>query len=443
MNNNGFTSAAELAENIHNGKISSVAAVTECLNTIRESAHLNNFITVCESEAMIAAERIDADIKSGKCGTLTGVPVAVKDNICTKGIKTTCASKLFSDYVPDSDASVISRLKKAGAIIIGKANMDEFAFGSSNEYSAYGVVHNARDNTKVAGGSSGGSANAVAARQVPLAIGTDTGGSVRQPAAFCGVVGLKPTYGAIDRSGVVGLCPSMEQVGTFSNDCDDALLLFSVLSGRENACRLDGNVCGKTIGVAKEFLQAEMSESVKNAFTSATEKLKENGASIVEVSVPSFFAGLAAYHVLSSAEAVDSFRKIIKSYPHTELLGEEVKRRMLTGAIVLSGDNYENLYIKAAKVRTVIKAEYDNALMRCDALLCPVTATAALPIGGITDPHQSHMCDSFLAPVSLAGLPAVSVPFGSEHGLPLGVQIIGRRNAEYDILNIGKALTAS
>ena len=438
MNISNFT-AAELAAAIANGEMSCVQAVTACLNNIRENAHLNNFITVCDEQALLAAERADNDIHNGKRGKLTGVPVAVKDNICTANIKTTCASRLLSDFIPDFDAEVVSRLKREGAIIIGKTNMDEFAFGSSDEYSAYGVVRNARDNTRVPGGSSGGSANAVAAG-VPLALGTDTGGSVRQPASFCGVVGLKPTYGAIDRRGVIGLCPSLEQVGTLSRTCDDALLLFSVLSGCGVQKPLDGNVYGKTIGIAKEFVQAQKSEAVRNAFENAIQALKDAGANVVEVSVPSFFAGLPAYHVLSSAEAVNSFREIVKAYPHTELLGAEVKRRMLTGSVVTEGQNYDDLYIKAAKVRTVIAADYDRALSNCDALLCPTTATAATPIGGVTDPHQGHMCDCYLAPVSLAGLPAVSVPFGNENGLPLGVQIIGKRNEEREILNIGKAL---
>lgn len=433
--------AVALAAAIKNSEITALDAVTACLNKIHNGAELNNFITVCTDEALSEAKRIDGEIKSGKKGgKLLGVPIAIKDNICTNGVKTTCASKLLSGFVPDSDAEVVARLKREGAIIIGKTNMDEFAFGSGNEYSAFGVVRNAIDGSRVPGGSSGGSANAVAAGQVPLALGTDTGGSVRQPAAFCGVVGLKPTYGAVERRGVVGLCPSLEQVGTLSKTCDDALLLFSVISGRDNVRTLDGDIRGKTIGVAKEFLQAESTDGVRKAFEQAIRALIDCGAKVIEVSVPTFFAGLSAYHVLSSAEAVNSFREVIKAYPHTELLGGEVRRRMLTGAVVTEGSNYDELYIKAAKVRTVITADYDNALERCDALLCPTTATTATPLGGITDPHKSHMCDSYLAPVSLAGLPAVSVPFGSEDGLPIGVQIIGKRNAEFEILDIGKAL---
>ncbi len=433
--------AASLAAAISSGQITPTSAVTAYLERIRDG-RLNNFITVCADQALKDAEKAEQELNGGKRTDkkLLGVPVAVKDNICAAGVQTTCASRLLCDYVPDIDAEVVSRLKSAGAIIIGKTNMDEFAFGSANEYSAYGCVRNARNTDRVAGGSSGGSANAVAAGEVPLALGTDTGGSVRQPAAFCGVVGLKPTYGAIDRRGVIGLCPSMEQVGQLSKTCDDALLLFSVVSGRDGLRDIDGNVRGITVGVAKEFLQAEKSDGVAKSFDNAIRALKSIGVNIVEVSVPSFFAGLPAYHVLSSAEAVHSFKKVVAAYPHTELLGDEVKRRMLTGAVVTDGENYDNLYIKAAKVRTVITAEYDNVLSVCDALLCPTAATVAPPIGGITDPQQEHMCDSYLAPVSLAGLPAVSVPFGKENGLPIGVQIIGKRNAERDILNIGKAL---
>lgn len=440
MNITDYT-AASLAAAISNGELTPTAAVTACLEKIRADKGLNNFITLCADQALKDAERIENDLKNGKREhkKLLGVPVAVKDNICAAGVQTTCASRLLGGFIPDSDAEVVARLKRAGAIIIGKTNMDEFAFGSANEYSAYGGVLNARDNNRVAGGSSGGSANAVAANEAVLALGTDTGGSVRQPASFCGVVGLKPTYGAVDRRGVIGLCPSMEQVGMLSRTCDDALLLFSVLSGRDYD-DIDGKVRGITVGVAKEFLQAEKSDGVAAAFEGTIEQLKALGVNIVEVSIPSFFAGLPAYHVLSSAEAAHNFREVVKKYPHTELLGDEVKRRMLTGAVVTSGENYDKLYVKAAKVRTVITAEYDNALSVCDALISPTAATVALPIGGITDPQKEHMCDAYLAPVSLAGLPAVSVPFGSEFGLPIGVQIIGKRNAERDILNIGKAL---
>lgn len=432
---------ASLAAAISSGEVTPTEVVTQCLGKIRDDRRLNNFITVCDDQALKDAEQAEQYIKSGKRTDkkLLGVPVAVKDNICVAGVKTTCASRLLYDYVSDSDAEVIARLKRAGAIIIGKTNMDEFAFGSANEYSAYGYVRNVRDNNRVAGGSSGGSANAVAAGEIPLALGTDTGGSVRQPAAFCGVVGLKPTYGAVDRRGVIGLCPSMEQVGMLSKTCDDALLLFSVASG-QGMRALDGTVRGITVGVAKEFLQAEKSYGVAKAFDNAICTLKSIGVNVVEVSVPSFFSGLSAYHILSSAEAVNSFKKIVEAYPTAALLGDEVKRRMLTGAFVTDGDNYDVLYVKAAKVRTVITAEYIKALSCCDALLCPTASTVATPIGGITDPQQEHMCDSYLAPVSLAGLPAVSVPFGNEFGLPIGIQIIGKRSGERDILNIGTAL---
>ncbi|MDE6618162.1 MAG: aspartyl/glutamyl-tRNA amidotransferase subunit A [Clostridiales bacterium] len=433
--------AVSLAAAISSGEVTPTEVVTECLGKIQGDKKLNNFITVCADQALKEAQAAEREIKNGKHTDkkLLGVPVAVKDNICVAGVQTTCASHLLYDYVPDSDAEVVARLKRAGAIIIGKTNMDEFAFGSANEYSAYGCVRNVRDNNRVAGGSSGGSANAVAAGEAVLALGTDTGGSVRQPAAFCGVVGLKPTYGAISRQGVIGLCPSMEQVGMLSRTCDDALLLFSVASGQEMRA-LDGNVRGITIGIAKEFLQAEKSDGVAKAFDNAIEQLKALGVNVVEVSIPSFFAGLSAYHVLSSAEAVNAFKKVVEAYPTTALLGGEVKRRMLTGAVVTDGENYDKLYVKAAKVRTVITAEYLKALSGCDALLCPTAATVATPIGGITDPQREHMCDSYLAPVSLAGLPAVSVPFGNEFGLPIGIQIIGKRNGEREILNIGKGL---
>ena len=433
-------SAARITAAVRSGTVTATQVVRAFSDRIKATADLNNFITLCESDALKRAEQIDKSVNGGNAsGKLLGVPIAIKDNIGTAGVRTTCASRLLENNVPEVDAEVVKRLTKAGAIVIGKTNMDEFAFGSTNEYSAYGAARNALDVDRVTGGSSGGSASAVAARQAPLALGTDTGGSVRQPAAFCGVVGLKPTFGAIDRRGVIGLCPSLEQVGIFARDADDVLSLFSVLAERAEQ-DLDGSVSGKTIGIAKEFLQISPSDGVLKQFNRAVDTLKALGVNVVDVSVPSFAAGLSAYHVLSSAEATKSFGEIASDFPQTEKLGAEVKRRLIIGAAVVDGDNYDGLYIKAARVRRAITDDYNNALKACDMLLCPTTATVAAKIGGVTDPQKNHLCDSYLAPVSLAGLPAVSVPFGKSENLPVGVQIIGGYNAERQILNLGKAL---
>lgn len=448
MNDALIRSAVELSDALRRGEVSASAVTVECLKHISDTVELNNFITVCSDEATEAAEQADGILKSGRAaGPLCGVPIAVKDNISTRGIRTTCASRLLRDNVPSEDAAVIQKLKAAGAVIIGKTNMDEFAFGSTDENSAFGCVKNARDVGRSPGGSSGGSANAVAAGQVPMALGTDTGGSVRQPAAFCGVVGLKPTHDAIDISGMIGCAPSFEHIGTFTNDCDDAALLFNAIK-RDGVYPilpqdLSGSIVGKTVGVADEFISHGMvDECVRREFLRATDTLRRLGATVRAVSVPSFSAGLSTYHVLSSAEAVGSFCELLTEHPSSELLGAEVRRRLVTGAFVTDSVN-RDLYIKAAKVRAVLQYEYMRALNGCDALICPTSPTVATSLGGCADPDKNHMCDVFLAPVSLTGLPAVSVPFGSENGLPIGMQIIGGYNAECAILNIGKALMAA
>lgn len=437
--------ASELARRLRRKEISAVEATRACLDRIAATAELNNFITVCADEALAAAERADGMLANcDETSALCGVPIALKDNINTSGIKTTCASRALCDNVPTADAAVVERLKAAGAVIIGKTNMDEFAMGSTNENSAFGAAKNARDITRVTGGSSGGSANCVAARQALCALGSDTGGSARQPAAWCGVVGLKPTFGAVARDGVVGFAPSLDSVGILTRDCSDAALLFGALSGagRGSSVQLDDrDLSGVSIGIADEFFDTDyIDERVREVYSAAQSALVDAGANIVRVKIPSFAAGIAAYHVISSAEAVACFKKLGLTADRRKLLGAEVKRRIITGEYVSSGERYDELYIRAARVRSVIKSEYCAALEKCDVLLCPTAPTVAPRLGEKLPPDVSHYNDMFAAPVSLAGLPAVSVPFGVAHGMPVGMQIIGKYNSEREILAIGKQL---
>ncbi|MCM1367786.1 MAG: Asp-tRNA(Asn)/Glu-tRNA(Gln) amidotransferase subunit GatA [Roseburia sp.] len=463
-------SLTELARALDGKKISSVEATQACLDRIEATAELNNFITVCRDGALDAAREADRRRSAGeKCGALCGVPVAVKDNIVTRGVKTTCASKFLQNFVPPYDAAVVERLKADGAVIVGKTNLDEFAMGSTNENSAFGAVKNAVDTSRVSGGSSGGSANCVASKQVFGALGSDTGGSIRQPASYCGVVGLKPTYSAVSRYGLIAFASSLDQIGTLTRTCDDALAMLRVIAGRDDrdttsapthalAESLNSDVRGKTIGIADEFFDTDkLDGGVCARCTVAAEELKKRGAKIKRVSIKSFDAALAVYYVLSSAEAssnlarfdgvkygmrASKYADIADMYTksRSEYFGAEVKRRIMTGNYVLSSGYYDAYYLKAMKIRTIIKSEFESALSECDALLCPTAPTVAPHLGEQNDPHRTYLSDMYTVPVNISGLPAVSVPFGSSDGMPVGVQIIGRRFDECGILGIGKAL---
>lgn len=431
-----------LAEELKSKRVSSVEVVKDIIYRIHKTSELNNFITVCEEDAISAAERADERRARGEnVSDLCGVPIAVKDNICTSEVRTTCASNALREYVPSSDAEVVKMLKAAGAVIIGKTNMDELAMGSTNTHSAFGAVKNARDNSRVSGGSSGGSANSVAAYQAFGALGSDTGGSIRQPAAYCGVVGLKPTFGAVSNNGLMGFAPSLDCIGVLARDCDDAAILYNAIKNSSMAeAKIDLSVKGKTVGIADEFFGIDfISDGVKSAFENAVSALEKQGAIVKRVPLKSFKAALAAYHVISSAECAHNITARLKDVDKS-LFGAEVKRRMITGTFVVTGERYDELYIKAAKARAVIKAEYDSALEACDVLISPTAPNVATKLDEKLPPHIMHCNDMYAAPVSLSGLPAVSVPFGSEYGMPIGIQIIGRRFDEGQILSLGKAL---
>ncbi len=458
----------ELSEKLGKREISSQEATECCLERIREDV-LNNFITVCEREAMESAREADRRIARGESGELLGVPIAIKDNIVTRGILTTAASKFLGNFIPPYDATVVKKLKSAGAVILGKTNMDEFAMGSTNENSAFGAVKNANDFRRVPGGSSGGSANCIAARQAFAALGSDTGGSIRQPASYCGVVGFKPTYSAVSRNGLIAFASSLDQIGPLAKTTDDCLAVLKTIVGRDSADstsaeipalpeRLTGEVKGKVFGVAKQFVSGA-SPDVKAAFESAVKSLESAGAKIEEVSINSFDAALAVYYVLSSAEAASnlarydgvkygrrasSYKDIAELYAlsRTEFFGAEVKRRIMIGNYVLSSGYYDEYYLKASKIRTIIKKEYDRALERCDALLCPTAPTVAPMLGATADPADAYLADIYTVPVNIAGLPAVSVPYArsKSEAMPIGLQVIGRAGRDGDVLELGKAL---
>lgn len=460
-------SLCELKDALASKKVSSVQATEACLKQIEKTGEYNNFITVCTEQALERAKLADEELAKGSDKPLLGVPIAVKDNIATKGIKTTCASKLLENFVPPYDATAVKKLKDAGAVIIGKTNMDEFAMGSTNENSAFGAVRNARNTERVPGGSSGGSANCVAAKQAFAALGSDTGGSIRQPAAYCGVVGFKPTYSAVSRNGLVAFASSLDQIGPLTRTVDDALQVFKVITGRDpldNTSlnpptlpdKLDGSVKGKTVGIADEFI-AGLKGEVRAAFDKAVDALKAQGANIKKVSIKSFDAALAVYYVLSSAEAASNLARYdgvkygirasgyhdinelyVKS--RTQFFGAEVKRRIMIGNYVLSSGYYDAYYLKASKIRTVIKNDYDAALSGCDVLLCPTAPDIAPKLGDSQDPANVYLSDIYTVPVNIAGLPAASVPFGSASGMPVGVQIIGKAFDDGVVLNFAKAV---
>ncbi len=424
--------------------------VSQCIDRI-EASKFNTFITVAKESALEAAGKME-----GHTGPLAGVPIAIKDNISTIGIQTTCASKILGGYVPPYDAHVIERLKAAGAIIVGKVNMDEFAMGTSTETSHYGPTLNPWNTGTVPGGSSGGSAATVAAGEVPLALGSDTGGSVRCPASFCGVVGLKPTYGVISRYGLISYANSLEQIGPIASNVEDMTLLFNVIAGNDRrdstsviyksdyTKALKDDVKSLTIGVPKEYFGEGIDPAVEKSVWDGVHKLEDLGASWQEVEMPHTKYALAAYYVIAMSEAssnlarFDGMRyglRLEKDHDwHTTYseiraqgFGEEVKRRILLGTYALSAGYMDKYYIKALKVRTLIRQDFERALEGADVLLAPTMPTPAFKLGEkISNPLTLYMADVNTVPINLAGVPSVSLPCGFSNGLPIGLQIIGR-----------------
>ncbi len=429
-------------------------AVSELIEKI-ERSKINAYITVCKDLALKKAEEFDKGKLKGK---LAGVPVAVKDNITTKGIRTTCASKMLYNYIPVFDAHVVERLKQEGAIIIGKTNMDEFAMGTTTETSYFGVVRNPYDLNRVAGGSSGGSGAAIAAEETVLALGSDTGGSIRCPASFCGVFGLKPTYGLVSRYGLIPYANSLEQIGPMASCIEDLALLLEVIAGKDDR---DSTNAGKEfrfnpkfrklkIGVVKEM---NANEDVMQRFYEVLEFLKKRHE-IAEVSLPSLKYALASYYIIAMSEAssnlarydgvrygyaLDHLTTWTKYFAkvRAEGFGEEVKRRIMLGSYALSAGYYGKYYLKALRVRTLVIEDFKRAFEKFDVLISPTMPSLPFKIGELADPLTMYKMDVNTVPINLAGVPALNVPVGFVKGLPVGVQLIGNYFDENTLLSLG------
>ncbi len=466
--------ATEIRAAIASGATSAEAVCETFLDRIREhDGAIGAFLQVDAEGARERARAIDA-MADRAALPLAGVPVAVKDNICTQGVRTTAGSRMLESFVPPYDATVVTRLRAAGAVIVGKTNCDEFAMGSSTENSAYFPTRNPWDVTRTPGGSSGGSAAAVAAGFSPLSLGSDTGGSVRQPAAFCGVVGLKPTYGRVSRYGLIAFGSSLDQVGTFGQTVHDAALLYDVIAGPDardstseatpatpTTTDLDAPVTGLRLGVPRAMLREGVDPGVLAAIDAALETWRSAGAELVDVELPNARHAIPVYYLVAPAEASSNlarydgvrygFRAPIGPRDSLDVMyertrdagfGAEVKRRILIGTYVLSAGYYDAFYLKAQQVRTLIRDDYTRAFTRVDAIVMPTTPSAAFRLGERIDhPLQMYLNDVFTVSANLAGVPAVSVPCGlTDEGLPVGIQVVGPAFAEARILQVARAL---
>ncbi len=456
-------------------ELSAVELTSSCLDRIGAvDPRLNSFITVCEVQALAQAHDADQRLAQAQPPALCGIPLAIKDIYATKGVRTTCASKILENFVPTYDATVIGRLRAEGAVFLGKANLDEFAMGSSTENSAFGPTRNPYDLERVAGGSSGGSAAAVAADECLGSLGTDTGGSIREPAAFCGVVGIKPTYSRVSRFGVIAYASSLDQVGPFAKSVRDAAILLCSLAGGDAAdstCStrpvpdyeraLSGEVKGLRIGVPREFFVEGMQPEVEEAVRTALKCYEAMGAAIIEVSLPHTEYAIAAYYLIATAEASANLERydgiryglrmdsdnLLELYRRSRArgFGAEVKRRIMLGTFALSTGYYDAYYLKAQKVRTLIKRDFEQAFERCDLIVTPTAPTTAFRLGEkMSDPLQMYLSDIFTISVNLAGLPGMALPCGYDgRGMPIGLQLIGPAFGEEVVLRAGDAFERS
>ncbi|MGN7941045.1 Asp-tRNA(Asn)/Glu-tRNA(Gln) amidotransferase subunit GatA [Virgibacillus sp. 6R] len=463
---------SELKDLLHKKEVSVSDLVDESYKRIHEvDEKVGAFLTLNEEKARAYAKELDEALGSrDEFGLLFGMPIGVKDNIVTKGLRTTCASKILENFDPIYDATVVQRLQQAEAVTIGKLNMDEFAMGSSNENSGFKLTKNPWDLERVPGGSSGGSAAAVAAGEVPFSLGSDTGGSIRQPASFCGVVGLKPTYGRVSRFGLVAFASSLDQIGPITRNVEDNAFLLQAISGVDEMdstsanvevpdflSALTGDVKGLKIAVPKEYLGEGVAEEVKQSVLDALKVLEGLGATWEEVSLPHSKYALATYYLLSSSEAsanlsrfdgvrygyrTDNAENLLDLYMQSraEGFGNEVKRRIMLGTFALSSGYYDAYYKKAQKVRTLIKKDFEDVFENYDVIIGPTTPTSAFKIGeNIKDPLTMYANDILTIPVNLAGVPGISVPCGQSNGLPLGLQIIGKHFDESTIYRVAHA----
>jgi len=449
----------ELRNGLDSKQFSSKELCQAFFNKIDKAKELNCFLLVCKDEALKQAESADKRIAAGEKAALLGIPIAIKDNILTRGIRTTAASKILANFIPPYNATVISKLNRAGAVVLGKTNLDEFAMGSSNENSSFGVVRNPWNKEMVPGGSSGGSATAVAARLAPLALGTDTGGSIRQPAALCGVYGIKPTYGRVSRYGVVAFASSLDQVGAFAHNARDLAFATEAISGHDPLdstsvdmavpnfeASIEKPIKGLKIGIPKEYFVSGLNSEVEARVKEALNALVKLGATLVDITLPNTEAAIGTYYILAPAEASSNLARYDGiRYGHrakgtndlhelycrsrSEGFGPEVKRRILIGTYVLSAGYYDAYYLRAQKIRALIARDFKQAFDKeCDIIACPVTPTSAFKIGDkVDDPLAMYLNDIFTIPVNLAGLPGLSMPVGFDSkNLPVGLQLIGK-----------------
>jgi aspartyl-tRNA(Asn)/glutamyl-tRNA(Gln) amidotransferase subunit A len=462
----------ELLDKLRAGETSSAeitASVFARIDAVEKNVH--SYITLMRETALAEAAEADKKIREGEIAPLAGIPIALKDIYCTKGVRTTCGSRILHNFIPPYDATVVEKLRAAGAVFIGKTNMDEFAMGSSTETSWFGVTRNPWDLSRIPGGSSGGSAAAVAADECIASLGSDTGGSIRQPAALCGVVGLKPTYGRVSRFGLVAFASSLDQIGPFTKDVEDAAILMNVIAGydpRESTSVpeeapdyrkfVGQGIEGWRVGIPKEYFIGGIDPEVEAAVRRAIRVVEEAGATCVEVSLPHTEYCLAVYYIVAPAEACSNLarydgvkygfrseenRDLLEMYKKTRSagFGAEVKRRIMIGTYALSSGYYDAYYKKASQVRALIKRDFDQAFAGCEAILTPTTPTPAFRIGEKTDdPMQMYLSDLFTISTNLAGIPGISVPCGfTGSGLPIGVQFLASHFQEGRLIQIASA----
>ena len=469
--------ALDIARSVRAGEQRARDVVEEHLAALEtREPDVHAFTLVLAAEARASADAVDEAVAAGRDpGPLAGTPVALKDNLCTRGVPTTCGSRILDAWRPPYTATVAARVVHAGGVVIGKTNLDEFAMGSSTENSAFGPTRNPNDLTRVPGGSSGGSAASVAAGFAPVALGSDTGGSIRQPAALCGVVGLKPTYGAVSRYGLIAFASSLDQIGPFATCVADAALLFDVIAGHDPCDStsiqdarppasdgLTDGVDGLRVGVVDDLIEADGVEpAVRTAVDAAARALEDAGATIEHVSTPNAKYGLSAYYLIAPAEASSNLARYdgvryglrvdgpdvatMNARTRAAGFGAEVKRRIMLGTYALSAGYYDAYYRRAQQVRTLITQDFARVYERCDVLLAPTSPTVAFPLGARTeDPLAMYLSDVCTVPSSLAGHPALSVPFGrGDDGLPVGVQVLGPNLSEPTLFRVGAALEAA
>ncbi|HDI78656.1 MAG TPA: Asp-tRNA(Asn)/Glu-tRNA(Gln) amidotransferase subunit GatA [Desulfobacteraceae bacterium] len=463
-------SAYTLSRMLKRGEVSSKEITLSLLKRIDElDKKINAYITVDAQRAISMAEEADRRLKSGYLPSpLNGIPVAIKDNICTEGMRTTCGSMILKNYIPPYDATVVERLKRTGCVILGKTNLDEFGMGSSNENSAFGPARNPFNTDYVTGGSSGGSAAAVASGEAIVALGTDTGGSIRLPSAYCGVVGFKPTYGRVSRFGLISYASSLDQIGTIARDVRDCAMLLNIISGYDpldstsfnTDCPdfvsfLTGDIKGVKIGIPREYFVEGLDSRIEEKIQDAIELLRGLGAEIVDISLPHSKYAISTYYLIATAEAssnlarydgvkfgyraMENVSDILSMYEKTraEGFGKEVKRRIMLGTYVLSAGYYDAYYLKALKVRRLIKEDFDRAFEKVDCLIAPVSPCLPFKIGEkMDDPIQMYLVDIYTVSVNLSGLPAVSIRCGEIEGFPVAFQLIGRAFDEGMLLRV-------